>query len=76
MLPAIVPPFDEESARAKVQRAEDLWNTRDPEKVALTVFSATTWRPKQSTRATHWHATTLVAAPTEPELRLRPAPVV
>ena len=29
-----VPPFDEASARAKVQAAEDAWNTRDPERVA------------------------------------------
>ena len=30
-----VPPFDEETARQKVKKAEDAWNTRDPEKVAL-----------------------------------------
>ncbi|HWU06033.1 MAG TPA: nuclear transport factor 2 family protein [Streptomyces sp.] len=30
----LVPPFAEESAAAKVRRAEDAWNTRDPEKVA------------------------------------------
>jgi len=29
-----LPPFDEESARQKVQAAEDAWNTRDPERVA------------------------------------------
>ena len=28
------PPFDLESALAKVQAAEDAWNTRDPERVA------------------------------------------
>jgi nuclear transport factor 2 (NTF2) superfamily protein len=27
-----VPPFDEASARQKVQAAEDAWNTRDPER--------------------------------------------
>ena len=27
-------PFDEAAARAKVQAAEDAWNTRDPERVA------------------------------------------
>jgi len=31
----IRPPFTEETARAKVQAAEDAWNTRDPERVAL-----------------------------------------
>jgi len=29
------PPFTKESAAAKVQAAEDAWNTRDPERVAL-----------------------------------------
>jgi nuclear transport factor 2 (NTF2) superfamily protein len=28
-----LPPFDLESALAKVQAAEDAWNTRDPERV-------------------------------------------
>jgi uncharacterized protein len=27
------PPFNEETARQKVQAAEDAWNTRDPERV-------------------------------------------
>ena len=30
-----LPPFDEESARQKVKMAQDVWNTRDPEKVSL-----------------------------------------
>lgn len=29
-----IPPFSRETAVAKVQAAEDIWNTRDPEKVA------------------------------------------
>ena len=29
-----VPPFTEQTARQKVQAAEDAWNTRDPERVA------------------------------------------
>jgi nuclear transport factor 2 (NTF2) superfamily protein len=29
------PPFDEQTAPQKVQAAEDAWNTRDPERVAL-----------------------------------------
>lgn len=32
----IKPPFDSEKALAKVQAAENAWNTRDPERVALT----------------------------------------
>jgi nuclear transport factor 2 (NTF2) superfamily protein len=30
-----VPPYDAGSAGVKVRLAEDAWNTRDPEKVAL-----------------------------------------
>ncbi len=39
-----VPPFDEQSARQKVQAAEDAWNTRDPERVAAAYTSDTVWR--------------------------------
>ena len=40
----IVPPFTEETARAKVQAAEDLWNTRDPDRVVLAYTEDTEWR--------------------------------
>ncbi|PAW89282.1 MAG: DUF4440 domain-containing protein [Pedosphaera sp. Tous-C6FEB] len=30
-----LPPFTEETARQKVQAAEDAWNSRDPERVSL-----------------------------------------
>ncbi|MEU7281694.1 nuclear transport factor 2 family protein [Streptomyces sp. NPDC045431] len=39
-----LPPFTEESARLKVQLAEDAWNTRDPEKVALAYTPDSEWR--------------------------------
>ena len=39
-----VPPFDEASARQKVQAAEDAWNTRDPERVAGAYTPDTRWR--------------------------------
>ncbi len=39
-----VPPFDEETARQKVQAAEDAWNTRDPEKVAQAYTEDSEWR--------------------------------
>jgi uncharacterized protein len=39
-----VPPFDEETARQKVQAAEDAWNTRDPEKVSLAYTVDSVWR--------------------------------
>jgi len=42
--PKIAPPFTEESARAKVQAAEDAWNTRDPERVALAYTEDSEWR--------------------------------
>jgi nuclear transport factor 2 (NTF2) superfamily protein len=40
----IRPPFSEASARAKVQAAEDAWNTRDPERVALAYSEDSEWR--------------------------------
>lgn len=39
-----LPPFNEEMAREKVQKAEDAWNTRDPEKVALAYTVDSKWR--------------------------------
>jgi nuclear transport factor 2 (NTF2) superfamily protein len=42
--PGFVPPFTEESALAKVQMAEDLWNTRDPERVVLAYTKDSEWR--------------------------------
>jgi len=44
MPPPIRPPFTEESARAKVKAAEDAWNTRDPERVALAYTEDSEWR--------------------------------
>ena len=38
------PPFTLETARQKVQAAEDAWNTRDPERVALAYTEDTEWR--------------------------------
>ena len=39
-----VPPFTEETARQKVQAAEDAWNTRDPERVAAAYTEDSQWR--------------------------------
>ncbi|QIN82520.1 DUF1348 family protein [Rubrobacter tropicus] len=39
-----VPPFDEAGAREKVKKAQDAWNTRDPEKVALAYTEDSKWR--------------------------------
>lgn len=40
----IRPPFDVTSAQAKVQAAEDAWNSRDPERVALAYTEDSEWR--------------------------------
>ncbi|MEU2160207.1 nuclear transport factor 2 family protein [Streptomyces chengbuensis] len=39
-----LPPFTEETARRKVQLAEDAWNSRDPEKVSLAYTKDSEWR--------------------------------
>ena len=39
-----LPPFTLETATAKVQAAEDGWNTRNPEKVALAYTVDSVWR--------------------------------
>jgi uncharacterized protein len=39
-----VPPFTEETARQKVQAAEDAWNTCDPDRVALAYATDSEWR--------------------------------
>jgi hypothetical protein len=39
-----VPPFTEETARQKVQAAEDAWNTCDPERVSLAYTEDSQWR--------------------------------
>ncbi|WP_069813421.1 nuclear transport factor 2 family protein [Streptomyces sp. TP-A0874] len=39
-----LPPFDEEAALEKVQSAEDVWNTRDPERVARAYSEDSVWR--------------------------------
>ena len=39
-----LPPFSAETARTKVQAAEDAWNTRDPDRVVLAYTPDTQWR--------------------------------
>ena len=39
-----LPPFTLESARIKVQAAEDAWNSRDPERVSLAYSEDSEWR--------------------------------
>ncbi len=38
------PPFNEETARQKVQLAEDAWNSKDPVKVSMAYTKDTEWR--------------------------------
>jgi len=40
----IKPPFTLETAKLKVQAAEDAWNSRDPERVALAYTEDSEWR--------------------------------
>lgn len=47
MTKQIKPPFTYQSALDKVQRGEDLWNTKDPEKVALAYTVDTQWRNRE-----------------------------
>jgi len=39
-----LPPFNAETAARKARAAEDAWNTREPERVALAYTEDSTWR--------------------------------
>lgn len=41
---SLVPPFNVETATAKVRAAEDAWNSRDPERVSLAYSVDSEWR--------------------------------
>lgn len=43
-----LPPFDLESAIAKVQAAEDAWNTCDPERVSMSYTEDSVWRNRDT----------------------------
>jgi nuclear transport factor 2 (NTF2) superfamily protein len=44
----IRPPFTAQTAAAKVQAAEDAWNSRDPERVALAYTEDSEWRNRDT----------------------------
>ena len=44
MTAKLVPPFTLETAKAKVQAAEDGWNSRDPERVSMAYSMDSQWR--------------------------------
>jgi len=43
----IIPPFTKETARAKVQAAEDAWNSKNPEKVSMAYTVDSNWRNRE-----------------------------
>ncbi len=43
-----LPPFSYETALQKVQSAEDAWNTRDPQRVALAYTEDSVWRNRDT----------------------------
>ncbi|MEU8934020.1 nuclear transport factor 2 family protein [Streptomyces sp. NPDC048409] len=43
-----LPPFTHETALQKVQAAEDAWNTRDPQRVALAYSEDSVWRNRDT----------------------------
>ncbi|HEY2260331.1 MAG TPA: nuclear transport factor 2 family protein [Solirubrobacteraceae bacterium] len=43
-----LPPFTAQTAAQKVQAAEDAWNTRDPERVALAYSEDSQWRNRDT----------------------------
>jgi len=40
----LTPPFTKETAKAKVQAAEDAWNSKDPKRVSLAYTMDSQWR--------------------------------
>lgn len=40
----LIPPFNKETAKAKVQAAEDAWNSKNPERVAMAYTIDSQWR--------------------------------
>lgn len=44
MKQTLKPPFNYASAKAKVQAAEDAWNSRDPERISLAYSVDSQWR--------------------------------
>ena len=40
----LIPPFTKETAKAKVQAAEDAWNSKNPEKVSKAYTEDSQWR--------------------------------
>ena len=43
-----LPPFTEETAKQKIQAAEDAWNSKNPEKIALAYTIDSEWRNRST----------------------------
>lgn len=65
------PPFTEETARRKVRAAEDGWNSRAPEKVALAYTPDTVWRNRNEFPVGRAQVTELLTRKWQKELDYR-----
>lgn len=65
------PPFSEKSAKEKVRLAEDGWNSRNPEKVALAYTVDTRWRNRSTFITNREEATAFLTAKWNKELEYR-----
>jgi uncharacterized protein len=63
-----LPPFTAETAAQKVQAAEDAWNTRDPERVALAYTEDSVWRNRDAFVSGRAEIVTFLTAKWEREL--------
>ncbi len=66
-----LPPFSAKSAVEKVQAAEDAWNSRDPERVALAYTEDTVWRNRQEFLSGREEVTSFLKRKWEKELEYR-----
>ncbi|MEQ8716370.1 MAG: nuclear transport factor 2 family protein [Acidimicrobiales bacterium] len=67
----IAPPFDCETALAKVQAAEDAWNTRDPDHVVQAYSPDSRWRDRHRFLTGHDEIRTFLADKWNRELDYR-----
>ncbi len=67
------PPFTAATAAAKVQAAEDAWNTRDPEHVVQAYTVDSRWRNRSEFITGHAQITAFLDRKWKTRARLRPA---
>ena len=66
-----LPPFTLESATQKVRKAEDAWNTRDPQAVSLAYTHDSQWRNRHEFLSGRKQITTFLTRKWEGELEYR-----